>query len=91
MGTKKMLHEKIRREATDGEALYQWLFKGVSILLLAPSLFLKGCLTPSKTGERLPLSSHCPIDVKNNAKLNYKLKLKICDQYYQFSGTLKVL
>lgn len=89
MGNRKIQIEKIRRETTDGEALYQWLFKGVSTFLLAPSLFLKGYRPPLKTGERLPSGSHCPIGGKNNAKSNCKLKSRISNQNCQFSNNLK--
>lgn len=75
MNKKKIIqHNKIWRETTDGETLYQWLFKGAWKLFPAPFFFLNGYRTRLKTGERLPSSSHCPIAYYYNRKLNRIMK-----------------
>jgi len=61
---KKLQCNNLWREATDGEALYRWLLKGVKTFFLAPFLFLNGYRTHLKIGERLPSSSHCPIVIE---------------------------
>lgn len=76
---KKIPHKDLWREATDGETLYRWLHTGAGGIVPASFLFLNGYRIRSKTGERLPSGSHCPINraLKRNPVLKLKLPVGI--------------
>jgi hypothetical protein len=67
----------IRREATKGEVLNQWLFKGVGNVFLAPFLVLKRVSNPFKNRREAPSGSCYPMVSKNHSREKSYFEIRI--------------